>query len=130
MYFFVKTLLMSDDMDDEWSLLIHQVYALKVAVKRAEQQRDRANQALKASEKELDKFRGISDEMLERIRLEMKKDDLQKLKTKARGIINLAQWSRATEEELSINLIDDKIHHWNLVIKCSSEPSDDEPTEE
>lgn len=122
----------SSKQDDVQMLLTYQVRALKNKVWRMEQQLSRAVEAQAASDKKLEKFKDVSDDILERVYVEIKKEELEAIKKSARDIIDLAQWIKASREEPSYMSIDEKIKYWNTVIqtsKCAEESDHDDKVE-
>lgn len=105
--------------ENEIMLMGYEIRFWKNKALRSEQQKDEAIKEKTKLELRLEKFNGITDEMIERLKLEMKKEELVALKIKARAIVDLSIWIKESRVEESILDLDKKLEHWTRVIDSS-----------
>lgn len=97
---------------------------------RSEQQRDQVIKEKALLEEKLEKFNGVTDEMIERVKLEMKKEELKTLRLKLKSLVNISDWMKATREEETISDLDEKIRYLVTVIKSPCVEEDQENSED
>ena len=116
--------------ENEIMLMGYEIRFWKNKAMRSEQQRDRTLKEKLVLESKLEKFNGITDEMIERLKLEMKKEELTSLKLKAKALVNISVWMKITREEETIPDLDEKIRYWITVIKTPCVEEDDQENSE
>jgi len=103
--------------ENEIMLMGYEIRFWKNKAMRSEQQRDHALKEKLVLELRLEKFNGITDEMIERLKLEMKRQELIDLKLRVRANVDISVWIRASQLEETIMSLDEKIKHWAAVIQ-------------
>ena len=116
--------------ENEIMLMGYEIRFWKNKAMRSEQQRDHAMKEKAVLESRLEKFDGITDEMIEHLKLEMKKEELASLKLKAKALVNISVWMKITREEETIPDLDEKIRYWITVIKTPCVEEDDQENSE
>ena len=116
--------------ESEIMLMGYEIRFWKNKAMRSEQQRDMAMKEKALLEERLEKFHGITDEMIEGIKLQMKKEELNSVKLKAKALVNISVWMKATREEETISDLDEKIRHWIAVIKTPGVEEDNQENSE
>jgi hypothetical protein len=113
--------------ENEIMLMGYEIRFWKNKAIRSEQQRDQAIKEKALLEERLEKFKGVTDEMIERVKLEMKKEELNTLRLKAKSLVNISVWMKASREEETIPDLDEKIRYW---IKTPCVEEDQENSED
>ena len=104
---------------DERMLLEYEIRFWKQKAWRAEQQRDRAEVARKEAEDIAEKYKSIPQEILDRVALDLKQNELQLMKEAASvhlPTIGITNFHRLKSQADLLDSIDAKISHWRDVI--------------
>jgi hypothetical protein len=120
-------------MTDDYMIMNHAIRFWKHKAFRAEQQRDREIKARKALEEELEKYKCIPQELLEKVTYDMKVKRLDELKTQANSLISsmgLLNLTKLFQRASTLENIDDKIKLLRDTISFYKSKVDDEPEEE